>query len=302
MHNYRKKIATMMLVATSVAMTFGFMSSAGDKPLERKTVPSVEVRKENTKEETKAESKKTEEVQQTSMSVPEYESVELIAENVEVYETSDEFFGRAEETVESNVEIVELKESDEEAEDELEIFEANSEETLQIAGEVAGRVQNGLTALLKDKERITGLEEQIRIKAEKAKEEEAKKKAEEEAKKKAEEEAKAKQEEDLRYLASIIYTEAGNQPYTGQVAVGAVVMNRVKSASFPNTIKDVLLQPGQFGPAGTGFFHSVFASRGYTETAMQAAKDAYAGVNPIGNCLYFGCGNYGIKIGDHWFH
>ena len=103
-------------------------------------------------------------------------------------------------------------------------------------------------------------------------------------------------------LASIIFCEAGNQPYEGQVAVGAVIMNRVRSGVYPNSISEVIYQPGQFGPAMSGWLDSIYACGGYTDTAMQAAVDALAGSNPIGECLYFGCGNYGIQIGDHFFH
>lgn len=103
-------------------------------------------------------------------------------------------------------------------------------------------------------------------------------------------------------LAALIYCEAGNQPYEGQVAVGAVVMNRVKSGVYPNTITDVIYQSGQFGPAMTGWLDSVLASGSYSDTARQAAADAIAGSNPVGNCLYFGNGNWGIQIGDHYFH
>lgn len=103
-------------------------------------------------------------------------------------------------------------------------------------------------------------------------------------------------------LAAIIFCEAGNQPYEGQVAVGAVIMNRVRSSVYPNSIAEVIYQAGQFGPAMTGWLDTVLASGSYTSTAMQAAADALAGSNPIGDCLYFGCGNYGIQIGDHFFH
>ena len=103
-------------------------------------------------------------------------------------------------------------------------------------------------------------------------------------------------------LAALIYCEAGNQPYEGQVAVGAVVMNRVRSGSCPNTITDVIYQSGQFGPAMTGWLDSVLASGSYSDSARQAAADAIAGSNPIGDCLYFGNGNWGIQIGDHYFH
>ncbi len=103
-------------------------------------------------------------------------------------------------------------------------------------------------------------------------------------------------------LAALIYCEAGNQPYEGQVAVGAVVMNRVRSGSYPNTITDVIYQSGQFGPAMTGWLDSVLASGSYSDSARQAAADAIAGSSPVGECLYFGNGNWGIQIGDHFFH
>lgn len=116
------------------------------------------------------------------------------------------------------------------------------------------------------------------------------------------EEAVAVSYSEQELLAALIYCEAGNQPYEGQVAVGAVVMNRVRSGSYPNSISEVIYQSGQFGPAMSGWLDRVLANGGYSDTARQAAADALAGSNPIGDCLYFGCGNYGTKIGDHWFH
>ena len=113
--------------------------------------------------------------------------------------------------------------------------------------------------------------------------EEERRKAEEEAARKAAAKAAAEtaaQEKEL--LAALIFCEAGNQPYEGQVAVGAVVMNRVNSGQFPDTITDVIYQSGQFTPAMTGWLDSVLASDGYTDSAMQAAADALAGSNPIG--------------------
>lgn len=56
----------------------------------------------------------------------------------------------------------------------------------------------------------------------------------------------------LRLLSCLIYAEANGEPYAGKVAVGIVVQNRVKSASFPNTLRDVIYQPYQFGPARNG--------------------------------------------------
>ena len=131
----------------------------------------------------------------------------------------------------------------------------------------------------------------------------AREKAEQEAKEKAEREAReAYVRANQELLASIIYCEAGNQPYEGQVAVGAVIMNRVKSGSYPNSIEEVIYQSGQFGPAATGWLNRVRSSKGYSQTALKAAGDALNGSNPIGNCLYFDQGGAGMKIGAHYFH
>ena len=135
------------------------------------------------------------------------------------------------------------------------------------------------------------------------KQEEERKAAEEAARIAAEKAAaEAAAQADKELLASLIFCEAGNQPYEGQVAVGAVVMNRVKSSSYPDTISDVIYQSGQFTPAMTGWLDSVRASSGYTESAMRAAEDALAGSNPVGDCLYFSTGGWGMQIGDHFFH
>ena len=66
--------------------------------------------------------------------------------------------------------------------------------------------------------------------------------------------------DDLNLLAAIIYCEAGNQSREGKVAVGAVVLNRVASSSFPNSIHDVVYQSGQFTPASSGALAGALAS------------------------------------------
>ena len=143
-------------------------------------------------------------------------------------------------------------------------------------------------------ENIAKKEEEERIAREKA-EQEAREQAEREAR-----EAYVRANQEL--MASIIYCEAGNQPYEGQVAVGAVIMNRVKSGSYPDSIEAVIYQSGQFGPAATGWLNRVRSSKGYSQTALQAAVDSLNGSNPIGNCLYFDQGGSGMKIGAHYFH
>ena len=106
---------------------------------------------------------------------------------------------------------------------------------------------------------------------------------------------------DLELLAALIYCEAGNQPYEGQVAVGAVVMNRVYSSSFPNSISEVINQAGQFTPSYTGVLAAALAN-GSGAGYIGAASDAMAGSDPTGGALYFNVHQgYGTKFGDHWF-
>lgn len=110
---------------------------------------------------------------------------------------------------------------------------------------------------------------------------------------------------DIDLLAAIIYCEAGNQPYIGQVAVGNVVMNRVKSSVFPNTILEVIYQNRQFSPVGSGRFAIALANHKATQSCYAAAQDAMAGSAPVGNCLFFRTpipGLTGIQIGGHIFY
>lgn len=109
--------------------------------------------------------------------------------------------------------------------------------------------------------------------------------------------------DDEALLAALIYCEAGGEPYEGQVAVGAVVMNRVRSGVFPNSVREVIYQSGQFGPAITGKLDRVLANGSTTDSCYQAASEALAGVSPVGGALYFGDGqDFGQRIGGHWFH
>ena len=87
---------------------------------------------------------------------------------------------------------------------------------------------------------------------------------------------------DLNLLARIIYGEARGEPYTGQVAVGAVVMNRVKNSSFPNTIAGVIYQSGAFDAVKDGQFNLT-----PNDTARKAAQDAYNGWDPSYGAIYY---------------
>ena len=86
----------------------------------------------------------------------------------------------------------------------------------------------------------------------------------------------------LNLLARVIYGEARGEPYSGQVAVGAVVMNRVKSSSFPNTISGVIYQSGAFDAVRDGQINLTPDS-----TAKKAAQDALNGWDPSYGAIYY---------------
>ena len=113
--------------------------------------------------------------------------------------------------------------------------------------------------------------------------------------------------DELMLLARVIYAEAAGEPYTGKVAIGAVVLNRVRSPLFPDTVAGVIYEPWQFSCVGNWMFNSY-----PNEESIRAAKDALAGWDPTGGALYYF--NYHIVtnqwlwskppagvIGNHWF-
>lgn len=107
---------------------------------------------------------------------------------------------------------------------------------------------------------------------------------------------------ELDLLAAIIQCEAGGESHTGKVAVGAVIMNRVRSGQFPNTITEVVYQSGQFSPVASGILSSVL-SQGARSDCYQAAQEALNGSNPVGGALYFNSGRgRGIQIGNQHFY
>lgn len=89
-------------------------------------------------------------------------------------------------------------------------------------------------------------------------------------------------ESDLQLLARIISAEARGEPYIGQVAVGAVVLNRVESSSFPDSISGVVYQPGAFTAITDGQIHEAV-----TDSARRAAREALNGSDPTGGALYY---------------
>lgn len=87
---------------------------------------------------------------------------------------------------------------------------------------------------------------------------------------------------ELKLLARCVYSESRGEPYTGQVAVAAVVLNRVRSSRFPNTIAGVIYQKGAFTAVSDGQINLT-----PNETAYKAARDALNGWDPTNGCLYY---------------
>lgn len=108
---------------------------------------------------------------------------------------------------------------------------------------------------------------------------------------------------DAAMLAALIQCEAGGESYEGKLAVGSVVMNRVDSSYFPDTVVGVIYQSGQFSPVASGRF-AVVLSSGADASCVQAATEVLAGTRTL-NCLYFRRNNgliNGTVIGNHVFY
>lgn len=137
------------------------------------------------------------------------------------------------------------------------------------------------------------------IEAKKAKEAAAKASSSSAATQKAPVNASA---DDTTLLAAIIQCEAGSECYEGKVAVGAVVLNRMRSSRYPNSISGVIYQRGQFGPARNGSLARALSGN-ISGACRRAAADALAGVDPTGGKLNFHRANgaAGLVIGNHVF-
>lgn len=112
-------------------------------------------------------------------------------------------------------------------------------------------------------------------------------------------------QEDRYLLANLIYCEAGAEPDAGKLAVGAVVINRVLSSVYPDTVTGVIYQNKQFSPVASGRLALALAENRATASCYAAADAAMAGQTNVGNCVYFRTpveGLTGIQIGGHIFY
>ncbi len=112
-------------------------------------------------------------------------------------------------------------------------------------------------------------------------------------------------EGDKKLLANLIYCEAGAEPYEGKVAVGSVVINRVLSSQYPDTVVGVIYQNRQFSPVASGRLDLALAADIANNDCYRAAEEAMSGISNVGNCVYFRTpieGLSGISIGGHIFY
>lgn len=113
-------------------------------------------------------------------------------------------------------------------------------------------------------------------------------------------------EGDRYLLANLIYCEAGAEPYSGQVAVGSVVINRVLSSVYPDTIVGVIYQSGQFSPVASGRLALALTEGRATASCYQAADEVMSGTTNVGTCVYFRTPVDGVTprytIGGHIFY
>ena len=215
---------------------------------------------------------------------------------------------KAEEEAKAEAEAEEAAKAAEEAARQAaeEAAKAEAEEAARQAAEEAAKAEAEEAARQAAEEAAKAAEEAARQAAE-----EAAKAAEEAARQAAEEAAKAAMaqqmnvsQSDMDLLAAIIYCEAGSEPYVGKVAVGNVVMNRVKHPSYPNSISEVIYARGQFSPVRNGSLEKALKYNRADQSCYQAAWEALSGSAPVGDKLYFrrNNGRSGQVIGHHVFY
>ena len=264
---------------------------------------------------------------------------QVIAERTGETASEDEFF--AEEEVQQDETAALQAEASEAAQNEIEEVQAAeeaarleaeaqakaaAEEAAQLEAEAQAKAAAEEAARLEaEVQAKAAVEKAARLEAEaqaKAAEEAARLEVEAQAKAAAEEAARIAAEaqqaalaaqaaqtaaisaEELKLLANIIYCEAGSESYVGKVAVGNVIMNRVKSASQPNTITEVVYAKGQFSPVRNGSLQRALSSDKADAACYQAAIEALAGAQPVGGKLFFrrNNGRSGQVIGHHVFY
>ena len=216
---------------------------------------------------------------------------QVIAERTGATASEDEFF--AEEEVQQDETAALQAEASEAAQNEIEEVQA-AEEAARLEAEAQAKAAAEEAARLEAEAQAKAAEEAAQLEAE----------AQQAALAAQAAQTAAVSAEELKLLANIIYCEAGSESYVGKVAVGNVIMNRVKSASQPNTITEVVYAKGQFSPVRNGSLQRALSSDKADAACYQAAIEALAGAQPVGGKLFFrrNNGRSGQVIGHHVFY
>ena len=216
---------------------------------------------------------------------------QVIAERTGETASEDEFF--AEEEVQQDETAALQAEASEAAQNEIEEVQA-AEEAARLEAEAQAKAAAEEAARLEAEAQAKAAEEAAQLEAE----------AQQAALAAQAAQTAAISAEELKLLANIIYCEAGSESYVGKVAVGNVIMNRVKSASQPNTITEVVYAKGQFSPVRNGSLQRALSSDKADAACYQAAIEALAGAQPVGDKLFFrrNNGRSGQVIGHHVFY
>ena len=216
---------------------------------------------------------------------------QVIAERTGATASEDEFF--AEEEVQQDETAALQAEASEAAQNEIEEVQA-AEEAARLEAEAQAKAAAEEAARLEAEAQAKAAEEAAQLEAE----------AQQAALAAQAAQTAAISAEELKLLANIIYCEAGSESYVGKVAVGNVIMNRVKSASQPNTITEVIYAKGQFSPVRNGSLQRALSSDKADAACYQAAIEALSGAQPVGAKLFFrrNNGRSGQVIGHHVFY
>ena len=216
---------------------------------------------------------------------------QVIAERTGATASEDEFF--AEEEVQQDETAALQAEASEAAQNEIEEVQA-AEEAARLEAEAQAKAAAEEAARLEAEAQAKAAEEAAQLEAE----------AQQAALAAQAAQTAAISAEELKLLANIIYCEAGSESYVGKVAVGNVIMNRVKSASQPNTITEVIYAKGQFSPVRNGSLQRALSSDKADAACYQAAIEALSGAQPVGDKLFFrrNNGRSGQVIGHHVFY
>ncbi len=179
---------------------------------------------------------------------------------------------------------------------------ADTQEKIEQSNQKLTEAQSNVDELSDELARMIAYEEELEI--QKAKEDAARLAAiREQEKENTSQNTYVPAESDAYLLGAIIECEAGGESYDGKLAVGSVIMNRVKSSYFPNTVSGVIYQSGQFSPVASGRL-AYRLEAGVSSECLQAAQEVLNG-NITTNCLYFRANNgiiEGMVIGNHVFY